>query len=155
MWMVSGVTRSEAVGLSGETKGRHPVKQLFVLVTLVLIGCSPRKDVGELPNGYLLMSLSSQELFVAAPNQALLVGPDVKELAVTGEVIVIRCGGERKTINGFTGTVGYNIVDSRSGQLFTNLTDAEYHARLKELNVEQPRLVDASVFLTKSMGDSK
>lgn len=121
-------------------------KWIFILV-LTVAGCMEHRDAGDLVNGYKLLAMNSSEIYIANPSDELLIGPTIKTIGITGEVIIAYCGMEKTVVNGFENTTGYNIVDTRTGAVTSRLTEESMRSQLGTLNLKEPKMVSPSALL--------
>lgn len=104
-----------------------------------------------MPNGYSLRAMSSTEVYVANPQRELLLGPTVIAIGVVGDHVVAFCGWERRVANGFQNTIGYNIIDTRSGAVVRKLTEAEARAWMESQRLAFPSMRSPSELMTTSL----
>src|SRR5689334_18371244 len=123
------------------------MKRAIVVLVLCLLGCAEHRDSANLVNGYRLLAMNPRELYVANSANELIVGPTIKTIGVTGNLIVANCGLEKRTVNGFENTTGYNIIDTRSGTVTKQLTEEGMRAQLRRLNAEVPKMQSPSSLL--------
>ena len=123
------------------------MKKLIFVLVLTAVGCMEHRDTGSLVNGYKLVAMNSSEIYIANPTDELIIGPTIKTVGITGDVIVAYCGMEKTVANGFENTRGYNIVDTRSGAVTTRLTEEGMRAQLSASNLKEPKMQSPSALL--------
>jgi hypothetical protein len=123
------------------------MKRAIVIFALFVLGCSEHRDSANLVNGYKLLAMNPTELYVANSANELIVGPTIETIGVSGAIIVAYCGLEKRVVNGFENTMGYNIVDTRSGVVTKQLTEEGVRTQLGRLNIEVPKMQSPSSLL--------
>lgn len=123
---------------------------LFVLSVFIVTACYSRKDEGPLPNSYAVLAMGSTEIYVANPQRELLVGPTLISIGVTNNVVIAFCGWEATERNGFANTVGYNILDTKSGEIVRKLSEAEARTWIESRGLQFPVLESPSALMTRS-----
>lgn len=93
-----------------------------------------------LPGGYRVWVMNSQEVYLADRNDALMLGPALEQLGVTGGFIVARCGKAAPGVHTTVRTEGYVLLDVSSGGIVAGLTREQAESRLRELGAALPEL---------------
>jgi hypothetical protein len=122
----------------------------MLMSLLMFAGCAARKDAASLPNYYSVLAMGSTEMYVADPQHELLLGPTLVSVGVVDQFVVAFCGWEASERNGFSNTVGYNILDTRSAQVVKKLSEEEARNWLSARGLEMPVLQSPSAILQKA-----
>lgn len=125
-------------------------KLCLVLAVFFFTACISRKDEGPLPNNYAVLAMGSMEVYVANPQRELLLGPTLVSIGVTNNFVIAFCGWETTERNGFANTVGYNILDTDSGQIVRKLSETEARSWIESKGLQFPILQSPSVLMTAS-----
>jgi len=112
----------------------------LLLLCMGLVACSARHDAGNLVDGYQLLAMNPAELYVAKSDRELVLGPTIEKIGMQNEVIVVYCGMENRAVNGFTNTVGYNVIFAKTGEVVKGLNEQQLHDLLQARNVLPPQL---------------
>jgi hypothetical protein len=150
MVMMSGASTPVAVERAFrrlQSPARHRLKRAILVSAFCLLGCAEHRDSANLVNGYKLLAMNPTELYVAKSANELIVGPTIETIGVSGDLIVANCGLEKRTVNGFENTTGYNIIDTRSGLVTKRLTEEGMRTQLGRLNKEVPKMQSPSSLL--------
>lgn len=118
----------------------------FVLIMIFLSACAKR-DYGDLINGYKVIAVNPAEIYIAKPDDELIFGPS-KEIGISGDFIFVYCGSEKIIRNGFVSTPGYNIVNTKNGLIYREISNADLDALLVRISIKKPLMKSASSYLT-------
>jgi hypothetical protein len=105
----------------------------------VVSACTASNNDGVAPlvNGYKIWMMNSKEIYVGAPDDVLLVGPKLEELALVNSFIVGKCSLEDITINGFRNTKGYFLIDTKKKSTKVELSKEHVLIELKKLGIKE------------------
>lgn len=117
------------------------MRRLSILLLILVGACGSRPYQWQLPNGYTVFAANSTEVYVANAQRELLLGPSLKSVGISGDLIVVFCGWEPTVANGFRNTVGYSVLDTRTGQLVTGLNEQQANAEMRLRGQNMPELV--------------
>jgi hypothetical protein len=129
------------------------MKKLIFFLVLFITACAEHRDTGYLVNGYKVVAMNPLEVYVATPTNELIIGPTIKSMGVTGDIVVVDCGLEKSVVNGFENTTGFNIVDTRTGVVTYNLTEESMKIQLSTLHAREPEMQSPSVLMHSRMTD--
>lgn len=120
----------------------------YSLIIFFLIGCGYEewKPV-KLAGGYQIMIMNAQEVYIADSKNELILGPKVKEIGISPVAIVVYCGDEQVTVNGFSNTTGFNIIELDSGRLKKNLVFAEVEEYMRAKGISIPKMYPLRSYL--------
>lgn len=122
------------------------VSILFYVSCLALSACGLKKDHGELVNGYAVIAMNPKEIYVAKPDNELVVGPFVERIGMSDYLILVQCSAKQTTVNGFVATPGFSVVNTRSHLISVGLTDAEIHSMFREAGLPLPTMLNVSLY---------
>ncbi|HEY6922655.1 MAG TPA: hypothetical protein VI653_04240 [Steroidobacteraceae bacterium] len=77
---------------------------------------------------------------MADSGQELLLGPTVESIGVVGAQIVVFCGWRKRSVNEFRNTVGYNIIDTKTGVVAKGLDEKGMEGLLRRKNLGVPSM---------------
>jgi hypothetical protein len=119
------------------------------LALLVLIAACERRlwEPTPLADGYQIMVMNSQEEYVANADNELILGPKIETIGLASDVIVVNCGLDKVVINEFANTVGFNLIDRRTGEITKGLTAAEAEQELRSRQRSMPEMRPLSSYL--------
>jgi hypothetical protein len=120
---------------------------LLFWIAVLLAGCHSSWQPTALTDGYQLMVMNSEEAYVANAEDELIFGPKIKAIGIAPGVIVVDCGPDEVVINGFANTVGFNLVDTKTGKVTKRLTLSEAQEALKSRGAALPEMREPSSYL--------
>jgi hypothetical protein len=124
------------------------VKALKILfLVLALASCGRAWQAIPLGDGYQIMMMNSEEVYVAKADNELILGPRVNSIGIAPGVIVVDCGSDEVVINGFANTSGLNVIDTRTGAVRKRLTLDEARKELASRNIPVPEMRKLSSYL--------
>lgn len=126
------------------------MRSLTALLLLLMGACGSRTSEWHLPNGYLVFAAGSTELYVANPQRDLLLGPSLKSIGVSGDLVVAFCGWEPIVTNGFKNTIGYSLLDTKTGQIVRGLDEQQVKAEVTRLGHHMPEMASPQRILLPS-----
>jgi hypothetical protein len=123
--------------------------QVSVLCSLMLLlaGCQHSWKPTPLADGYQIMVMNSQEIYIANADNELLLGPRIETIGAAPGVIVVNCGSEEVVVNGFANTVGLNLIDTSTGRVAKQLTPSQVEEELRSRNTPMPEMRPLSTYL--------
>lgn len=110
------------------------MRHALLLLLALPCGCA-HVDRAELLNGYTVWALSPAELYLAAPDNELIAGPKLKSVAISDPYVIAFCGWDRAEANGFENTVGYTVVDTRTGAIDRFLSEGSFSSAMRSRGV--------------------
>lgn len=122
------------------------VKVLLAAAILALVGCDSSSSPIPIVGGYQILAMNPSEVYVADANRELILGPTIRGIGIAGNIIVVDCGTEARVVNGFSSTVGINLIDITSGLVMKNLSHEEADGDLRARDQSMPPLVSPSNF---------
>jgi hypothetical protein len=119
------------------------------LALLLLIAACERSEWKPTPlvDGYQIMVMSSEEVYVANAANDLILGPEIETIGIAPGVIVVNCGPKKIVADGLENTAGFNLLDTRTGVIWKGLTAAEAEQKLRSRNVTMPEMRPLSSYL--------
>ena len=113
----------------------------FVILTMALIyGCARSWEPTPLVDGYQIMVMNSEEVYVADARNELIVGPIIEAIGLAPGIIVVDCGTEKRVVNGFENTVGFNVIDTKSGAVTKLLSREQAEGQLRARGLDMPEM---------------
>lgn len=126
------------------------IKLFYCLLFVVLLtGCTKQKSENEiqtLPVGFNIWVMNDEEIYIANKNNELLVGPSLRNVAITNKFIIAFCDSPPDKFEGYTTTVKYSAIDITSGSVKTNLSVEAVKELLKKNNENFPVMSDYNNF---------
>lgn len=116
----------------------------WLLVGIVLFSCTSNAQRLLMPDGYRVWVMNAREVYLANSDDVLIVGPKLVAIGVSNQVIVTQSTSEYVTINGFTNTPGYAVLDTRTGNLIAGLSMDSMKDKVISLGVTIPEMRPAS-----------
>lgn len=125
------------------------VSILSLLALLMLITACERSDWKPTPlvDGYQIMVMSSEEVYVANAQNELILGPEIETIGIAPGVIVVNCGPKKIVADGLENTAGFNLLDTRTGVIWKGLTATEVEQKLKSRKISMPEMRPLSSYL--------
>jgi hypothetical protein len=122
---------------------------LLWLMLLVLIAGCERKPWAPTPlaDGYQIMIMNSEEVYIADGRNELILGPEIEAIGIAPGTIVVDCGLKDVVVNQFANTVGFNVIDTRTGVIWKRLTAAGAAEKLRALGSPMPEMRPLSSYL--------
>lgn len=119
------------------------------LALLILIAACERKPWEPTPlvDGYQIMIMNSDEAYIANVENDLILGPEIEAIGIAPGVIVVDCGLKDVVVNQFANTVGFNVIDTRTGIIWKRLTAAEAEQKLGAQGRAMPEMQPLSSYL--------
>jgi hypothetical protein len=114
---------------------------------LFAAACSKAWEPTALADGYQVMMMNSQEVYIANSENELILGPRIEKIGLAPGVIVVNCGRDKVVINGFANTVGFNLIDIQTGQVTKGLALSDVEAALKSRDIPMPEMRALSSYL--------
>jgi hypothetical protein len=110
-------------------------------VLLILIAaCERHPFATPLVGGYQILMMGGHEDYVANAQNELILGPEIETIGIVSGVIVVDCGLNEGVTNGFANTVGFNLIDTRNGEITKGLTAAEAEQELRSRGSSMPEM---------------
>jgi hypothetical protein len=125
------------------------MRALLYSLMLVVAACSKAWEPTALADGYQVMVMNSQEVYVANSESELILGPRIETIGLAPGVIVVNCGRDEVVINGFANTVGFNLIDTQTGQITKGLALSDVEVTLKSRDIPMPEMRALSSYLRK------
>jgi len=94
-----------------------------------------------------VLAMNPAEVYVAKADGELLLGPTIEKIGISNDVVVVYCGWQERSVNGFAATVGYNIIYTRTGEVVKRLTEQQLREALRQRNTQMPQLDVPQKFL--------
>jgi RHS repeat-associated protein len=113
-------------------------KTLVIFFMVLLSGCAKAWEPIALADGYRIMEMNSKEVYVADSSNELVVGPTIESIGLAPGFIIVNCGTEERVVNGFANTVGFNLIDTKTGTVTKRLTKEQAVAELRTRGVNFP-----------------
>ena len=119
------------------------------LMLLVLVAGCERRPWAPTPlvHGYQIMIMNSDEAYIANAQNELILGTEIEAIGIGPGLIVVDCGRKEIVVNGFANTIGFNLIDTRNGELFKGLTAAEAEQKLRSRGNAMPEMRPLSSYL--------
>lgn len=119
------------------------------LVLLILVAACERRPWEPTPlvGGYQIMVMNPQERYIANAQNELILGPEIETIGIVSGVIVVNCGLKEVVVNRFANTVGFNLIDTRNGEIIKGLTAAEAEQELRSRGSSMPEMRPLSSYL--------
>jgi hypothetical protein len=119
------------------------------LALLMLITACERSDWKPTPlaDGYQIMVMSSEEVYVANAGNELILGPEIETIGIAPGVIVVNCGRNKIVADGLENTAGFNLIDTRNREIIKGLTAAEAEQKLRSRGSSMPEMRPLSSYL--------
>jgi hypothetical protein len=133
------------VQIQGVATVRGSILSGLTLLMLVA-ACEPWTPT-PLIDGYQIWVMNSQEKYIGDAQDTLILGPQIETIGVAPGVIVVNCGLNEVVVNEFANTVGFNLIDTRTGVIWKGLTAAEAEQKLKSRNIPMPEMRPLSSYL--------
>lgn len=126
---------------------------LAALLCVSVSSCTMVRDFGCLTSDYWIAAASHAELGIYDTEQTAVMERNVRQVGLVGNDIVAECQ-ERPGDNvvaqpGELPCTGFNIIDTRTGQVWRGLSEATARTVLRNAGLVMPRLRDASEWLTQ------
>ena len=93
------------------------------------------------------MVMSSEEVYVANAQNELILGPEIETIGIAPGVIVVNCGPNKIVADGLENTIGFNLIDTRTGVIWKSLTAAEAEQKLRSRGSSIPEMRPLSSYL--------
>lgn len=126
------------------------IKLISCLLLLVLLpACSKqesKEEIQTLPSGFNVWVMNDEEIYIANKNNELLVGPSLRNIAITNKFIIAFCDSPPDKFEGYPETVEYSAIDIASGSVKTNLSIEAVRDILKKNNENLPVMSDYNNF---------
>jgi hypothetical protein len=113
---------------------------------ILIAGCKPWAPT-PLIDGYQIMVMNSQEKYIANARDELILGPNIETIGIATGTIVVNCGLDEVVVNEFANTVGFNLIDTRTGVIWKGLTAGEAEEKLKSRNISMPEMRPLASYL--------
>lgn len=120
---------------------------MLLWMVVLLAGCHSSWHPTPLTDGYQLMVMNSEEAYVANAADELILGPKIKAIGIAPGMIVVDCGTDEVVINGFANTVGFNLIDTKTGKVTKGLTLSEAQEAFKSSDAALPEMRKPSSYL--------
>jgi hypothetical protein len=92
------------------------------------------------------MIMNSEEVYVAKADNELILGPRIKTIGIAPGVIIVDCGSDEVVVNGFANTLGFNLIDTRTGAVRKGLTLDDVRKELASRNIAVPAMRELSSY---------
>lgn len=116
------------------------MRWLALLCAGILAACVQRHDAAALIGGYQLLAMNPNEVYVANSEKELILGPTIESVGIIDSEIVVYCGWQQRSVNGFHNTVGYNVIDTKVGSVVKGLDEKAMMSALRGKNLAVPSL---------------
>jgi hypothetical protein len=108
----------------------------LIAVTALFVGCGDYEIV--LPGQYLLGRTGPGSVVIAAPDKHIVVGPNVEEYGIQGEVVFGRVSARGG------GDATYFIVDTKHRTHMLELSHVDWLRALKSMGIGDPHMTPPS-----------
>ncbi|WP_440975284.1 hypothetical protein [Pseudoxanthomonas winnipegensis] len=112
-----------------------------IFVSVLIFGCT-RATVSNLPDGYKVWAMNSEEIYVSDSSNELLVGPHLRQVGVTKHYIVTTSEAAGPNYVGNLHTSGYSLIERPTRRVETGLTESQAKERLFKVGESMPLLSD-------------
>jgi len=126
---------------------RESISFCLMYLLSLIAACDSSWQPTPLADGFQIMVMNSQEAYVANAENELILGPRIETIGLASGAIVVNCGSDDVVVNGFKNTVGYNLIDTQTGQVTKGLTRAAMEQKLLSIHLSMPEMRSLSSYL--------
>ena len=112
----------------------------WLALLMLVAACERHPFATPLVGGYQILMMGGHEDYIANAQNRLILGPEIETIGIVSGVIVVNCGLKEGVTNGFANTVGYNLIDTRTGEVIKGLTAAEAEQKLRSRGSPMPEM---------------
>lgn len=110
-----------------------------IFMSAFISGCT-RATLSDLPDGYKIWVISSEEIYVSDSSNELLVGPHLRQVGVTKHYIVTTSEAAGPNYVGNLRTSGYSLIERPTRRVETQMTESQVKERLSRVAESMPLL---------------
>jgi hypothetical protein len=118
----------------------------WLALLMLVAACEPRTPT-PLIDGYQIWVMNSQEKYIGDAQNTLILGPEIETIGIAPGVIVVNSGLNEVVVNEFENTVGFNLIDTRTGEIIKGLKAAEAEQKLRSRGSSMPEMRPLSSYL--------